>query len=186
MANIIVVFPKAEDAQSICRILRRRGYSVKGCTGSTSALQLVDDLGEGIVVCPYQIKGMLYDRLYEMLPPSFSMLLIARSQVISAGLPEGVEGLELPLRAADLVDKIEEMAASGAGQKRVALHGKASRSAHQQEEIAQAKALLMASRNWTEEEAHRYLTRTSMDSGRSLVQTAGMIISLMTPLEDEE
>jgi AmiR/NasT family two-component response regulator len=32
----------------------------------------------------------------------------------------------------------------------------------------------------TEEEAHRYLQKTSMDSGTNLVETAQMVLSMMT------
>ena len=46
--------------------------------------------------------------------------------------------------------------------------------------IAEAKALLMERNNMTEEEAHRYLQKTSMDSGTNLVETAQMVLSMMT------
>ena len=40
--------------------------------------------------------------------------------------------------------------------------------------------LLMARNHMTEEEAHRYLQKTSMDSGTNLVETAQMVLSMMT------
>lgn len=45
--------------------------------------------------------------------------------------------------------------------------------------ITEAKALLMERNHMTEEEAHRYLQKTSMDNGTSLVETAEMIFMLM-------
>ncbi|MDR0963028.1 MAG: ANTAR domain-containing protein, partial [Clostridium sp.] len=39
--------------------------------------------------------------------------------------------------------------------------------------------LLMARNHMTEEEAHRYLQKTSMDSGRSFVESAQMILALL-------
>ena len=47
-------------------------------------------------------------------------------------------------------------------------------------EIKDAKELLMARNHMTEEEAHRYLQKTSMDSGTNLVETAQMVLSMMT------
>ena len=43
-----------------------------------------------------------------------------------------------------------------------------------------AKELLMVRNHMTEEEAHRYLQKTSMDSGTNLVETAQMVLSMMT------
>ena len=45
--------------------------------------------------------------------------------------------------------------------------------------IDKAKALLMERNNMTEEEAHRYLQKCSMDSGTNMVETAQMVISLI-------
>ena len=45
--------------------------------------------------------------------------------------------------------------------------------------IEEAKALLMERNHMTEDEAHRYLQKTSMDSGNTLVETAQMVFALM-------
>ena len=45
--------------------------------------------------------------------------------------------------------------------------------------IRQAKELLMARNNLSEEEAHRYLQKSSMDSGTNMVETAQMVLSIM-------
>ncbi|BDF15193.1 ANTAR domain protein [[Clostridium] scindens ATCC 35704] len=45
--------------------------------------------------------------------------------------------------------------------------------------IRQAKELLMARNNMSEEEAHRYLQKSSMDSGTNMVETAQMVLSIM-------
>ena len=44
--------------------------------------------------------------------------------------------------------------------------------------LREAKELLMDRNHMTEEEAHRYLQKCSMDSGNSLMETAQMIFSL--------
>ena len=43
--------------------------------------------------------------------------------------------------------------------------------------VEQAKAVLMAGRGFTEEEAHRYLQKRSMDSGTRLLETARRVLS---------
>lgn len=53
------------------------------------------------------------------------------------------------------------------------------RDPRQQEVISQAKELLMARNNMSEAEAHRYLQKSSMDSGTNMVETAQMVLSIM-------
>ena len=42
----------------------------------------------------------------------------------------------------------------------------------------QAKSILMERNGMTEEEAHRYMQKCSMDSGTNIVETAQMVLSL--------
>ena len=54
------------------------------------------------------------------------------------------------------------------------------RSKEDQEMLSSAKAVLMERNGFSEEEAHRYIQKRSMDNGTGLVETAQMILSLMT------
>ena len=54
------------------------------------------------------------------------------------------------------------------------------RSDQDREMIEQAKAVLMERNSFSEDEAHRYIQKRSMDNGTGLVETAQMILSLMT------
>jgi response regulator NasT len=53
------------------------------------------------------------------------------------------------------------------------------RSAEQKAVIAEAKALLMERNHMSEEEAHRYLQKSSMDSGTNMLETAQMVLTIM-------
>ncbi len=49
MTNVIVVFPRTEDAQNIKNLLVRHGYEVAGtCTSGAQAIQTMDRLGRGL------------------------------------------------------------------------------------------------------------------------------------------
>jgi response regulator NasT len=52
------------------------------------------------------------------------------------------------------------------------------RDAREDKVIKQAKELLMTRNHKTEEEAHRYLQKNSIDSGTNMAETAGMILTL--------
>ena len=53
------------------------------------------------------------------------------------------------------------------------------RSEREENYIKNAKALLMERNHLTEEEAHRYIQKSSMDSGTNMVETAEMVLSIM-------
>lgn len=69
MSSMIVVFPKKETAANIRNILIRSGMDVAGvCTTAAQALQCADAVDEGIVICGYRMKDMMYSELRECLP----------------------------------------------------------------------------------------------------------------------
>lgn len=181
MANIVVVFPKLEDAKTIRNLLVRRGFPVQTvCASGAQALAAADQLGSGVIVCGYRLPDMLYDELYENAAPDFDLLLLASPRAMSGGIREGVVGVEMPLKAQDLLDSLEMLLRAGERRrKKKKKNLPPRRSSQEQKRIADAKALLMERNHMTEEEAHRYLQKTSMDSGTNLAETAEMIFALM-------
>ncbi len=180
MAGIIVVFPNRDNAANIRNLLVRNGMDVAGvCTSGAQAMNYVDAAGEGIVVCGYKLKDMVYTELKEYLPEGFEMLLVASKEKWEDGLAEGVVGLPMPLKAYDLVNTLRMMLETLERRRRKRKEEKKKRSVRQQEVIRQAKELLMSRNHMTEEEAHRYLQKNSMDSGTNMVETAEMVLSMM-------
>ena len=53
------------------------------------------------------------------------------------------------------------------------------RNLKEQAYIDEAKKLLMERNNMSEEEAHRYIQKHSMDSGTNMVETAQMVLQVM-------
>ena len=53
------------------------------------------------------------------------------------------------------------------------------RSAQEEALLKEAKEILMARNHLTENEAHKYLQKCSMDSGTNLVETAAMVLAMM-------
>ena len=62
--NIIVLFPRAEDAGNVRSLLVRHGFQVSAvCTTGAQALTQANDLGDGILVCGYKYPDMIYSEL---------------------------------------------------------------------------------------------------------------------------
>jgi len=180
VANIIVVFPKQENAMQIRNILLQNGFSVAGaCMSGSYVIHLTDGMEDGIIVCGYKFQDMTYHELREYLPDTFHFLLIASESLWDNGLEEGVVGLALPIVVHDLLDTVSMMNESIESARRWRREHGRMRSAYEKTLIAEAKGLLMERNKMTEEEAHRYLQKCSMDSGNTLVETAKMIQSIM-------
>ena len=94
MTGIIVVFPNKDNATNIRNLLARGGMDVIGvCSTGAQAMHYADTVDNGIVVCGYRMKDMMYTQLREYLPDSFEMLLIASQDKWSSGDGEGIVGL---------------------------------------------------------------------------------------------
>ncbi len=180
MVGVIVAFPNKENAINIRNLLTRGGITVTGvCTTGAQAMSFAEDADEGLVICGYKLKDMMYDELRECLPEQYEILLVASPDKWADGLANGVVGLAMPVKAYDLLSTVNMMMESLRWRRKKRKQAFPSRDPKQQEVIDEAKALLMDRNQMTEEEAHRYLQKNSMDSGRTLVETAEMILSMM-------
>ena len=84
MSSVVVVFPKLEDAKSIRNLLVRNGVDVVGiCTTGGEALDCMENLRGGIIVCSYRFRDMLYTDLKDQMRPGFEMLLLASQRVLA-------------------------------------------------------------------------------------------------------
>ncbi len=180
MINVVVVFPRIEDAKSIRNLLVRSGYKVSAvCSSGAQALAAADRLGSGVIVGGYRYPDMIYEELYNNVAPAFEMILVASPRVLSEGVAEGVVSIEMPLKVHDLISSIDMVIENLLRRRKRRREQPPQRSEKERKLIEEAKALLMERNHMTEEEAHRYLQKTSMDSGTNMAETAGMIFALM-------
>lgn len=76
--NVVIAFPKIENAKSIRSILMKSGYQVDAvCTTGGQALQNVNALDGGILICGYRFADMMCSEIQAYLPANFEMLLVA-------------------------------------------------------------------------------------------------------------
>ena len=67
MSNIIVVFPKRENAVNIRNSLVRAGIEVSAvCLTGAKVLQYADNWNDGIVVCGYRFQDMQYTDFFRI------------------------------------------------------------------------------------------------------------------------
>lgn len=181
MTNIIVAFPKQDNARNIKKILMQNGYHVDAlCTTGAQALQNANELDGGIIVCGYRFVDMMYTELHEYLPPQFEMLLVASPGNCGERNVENLVCLATPLKVNELLQTVEMMEFTITRRKKKSRQKPKERSEEETAMIGEAKTLLMERNNLSEEEAHRYMQKRSMDNGTGLTETAQMILSLLT------
>lgn len=181
MGSLIVVFPKLEDAKRIRDICVKHGQEVTAvCTTAAAALAEMNNLSSGIIICGYKLPDMFFAELKECLPQGFEMLLIATNRALSTVEGSGVMALSMPLSVYELMNTLSMMQQSIARRRKKEKSGPRMRSREEQAVIDNAKALLMERNHMTESGAHRYIQKCSMDSGTNLVETAQMILTLMS------
>lgn len=179
MINIIVVFPKKEIASKIKNILVKSGYEVAAiCVTGAQAIQVVERLEAGIVVSGIRFVDMVYHEMKEYLPENFEMLVVANNNQWQQYGEDDVIFLPLPMRAYDLVDTVEDMCGDLSDRMKRLKAKPKQRSANEQGVINRAKGLLMERNGFSEEEAHRFLQKHSMDSGNNMVDTAYMVLEM--------
>ncbi len=180
MLSIIIAFPKIEDANSIKNALVRNGYGINAtCTTGAQVITTANDLDDGIVICGYRFSDMHYSELNNYLPKGFEMLLIASATKLEECTDNNIVCLSMPIKMQDLLNTLQMMSYNYSRRKKKDKEKPKPRSEVDKAIINKAKLVLMERNNMTEEEAHRYIQKNSMDSGTNMVEMAEMILSLM-------
>ena len=87
--------------------------------------------------------------------------------------------LSMPLKVHELIQTVETMSYTITRMRKKRRTEPKVRSEEEKRMLQDAKELLMVRNNMSEEEAHRYIQKRSMDNGTGLIETAQMILSLM-------
>ena len=161
-------------------ILVKNGFSVTAvCTSGAQALSYADEFHDGIIICGYRLADMICSELQQNIPKGFEILLMASQRLLTEVEGGSMVGLAMPLKVHELISTVSMMSQNIIRRKKKQREKPKQRNEEEAATIAQAKELLMARNNMTEEEAHRYLQKHSMDNSTNMVETAQMVLSMM-------
>lgn len=181
MVNIIVVFPKQQDAVRIRNLLVQNGHHVtKVCTSGGAVIQTIDQMldSDGIIISGYKYQDMSYRELYQYIPNYFDMMVMASRVHLDEIFEYNVVKVSLPVRSYEFLSALQVMENTLIRKRKSRSQKPGERTDAQKELIEHAKGVLIESKSMTEEEAHRYLQTTSMNNGTNIVETSQMIIEL--------
>lgn len=179
VANIIVAFPRLDDAKNVRNILVRNGYQVNAvCTTGAQVLTYADGLGTGIIICSYKLADVLFFEVQEYMPPGFEMLVLASKSRINECAGTGVVSVPMPFVISDFLDTVGMMVAAAERRKRQAKSIPRLRTEQDKEIISRAKDILINRNGLSEDEAHKFIQKCSMDSGTNMVESAQMVLAM--------
>lgn len=173
MDQVIVAFESAKSAGRIKDILEASGTaSCILCKTADQVRRTVNKLHITAVICGFKLADQSAETLAEDLPPACAMLVLAARNLLDLLQNDDIFRLTAPVSKGDLIASVRMLLQMGHRLER------AMRPRRSPEELAlirQAKDRLM-DRGMTEEQAHRYLQKTSMDRGAKLLQTAQTVL----------
>ena len=179
MADLIIAFPKLDDAKNLRKLLVRNGYDVNMvCDSGAQIVGAVNELDGGIIISGYKFSDMHYSEINDYLPKGFNMLLLASPAKLEDCDLDGTVSLAMPFKVQDLLNTLEMMMVQYNRWKKKQKKKPKARSENDRKVITTAKELLMERNQMTEDEAHHYIQKLSMDSGTNMVETAEMILEL--------
>ena len=106
------------------------------------------------------------------------MLLLASQRIIDEA-PNSVSTVQMPMKASVLIDTVNDMLYHLERRIKKEKKKPKARSWKEQNYISNAKMMLMQRNHLSEDEAYRYIQKSSMDSGTNMVETAQMLLMLL-------
>ncbi|MDD6483479.1 MAG: ANTAR domain-containing protein [Clostridiales bacterium] len=173
MERIVLAFSNDETARKIKHILDGSGYEVSYISHSRDELlRILANQDELLVIMGYKIGEFVADDIYEDLFPSQKLMSIVKAEKQSLIENEDIFVLPLPVNRQNLISSIEIFL--GVVHKR----SSTKRSGEDQKIIEKAKLYLMEKHCMTEEQAHRFIQKRSMDTGSKFIDMARMILHI--------
>ena len=172
MQQLLIAFAGEKTRKHIQEIFDSIGIKPAVVCGSgAEILRQCAQFTGGVVLCGYKLYDMMADELYEDLPEGYAMALLAAQPQLDACNHQEICKLSAPARRSELVGTVKMLL--GVQEEPASVP---KRSEEDRWLIDQAKELLMNRNQMTENQAHRFLQKRSMDSGEKMVQTAARVL----------
>ena len=162
-------------------LAKKQGFDVVlACTTGAQAISKANELDGGIIISGYKLMDMYYADLYDYLPKGFELLLMDSRAKLDNCYNNNIVCVEMPVKMRELVETLNMMLYRYERQKKK--QKKLARKAEEKVLINRAKEVLMDRNHMSEEEAHYYLQKTSMDAGTAMPEVAEMVLSMQDML----
>lgn len=179
MSSILVANSNADYAKKIAAVLHSGGLNVSGvCTSGSQVIDFTNRHYQGgVVVCSEKLTDMPALNLPRVVGSGYDFLFVLKSQQVNVSDSLSCTSLLLPLNRVDLISTVN-MLLNISDYSSLSIKKKmTSDSLNEKQVIENAKNILIARNHFTEPQAHRFIQKKSMDTGKKMIETALIIVS---------
>lgn len=174
MEKIVLGFSKDTTAEKIKNMLYGTGYEVMTiCHSKAEIIRSISEIDEVLVIMSRKLPDATADSVYEDMLPGQKLMVIVKADAAEDIENPDILILPLPITKQRLISSMDVF--MGVIEKRRKSGG---RNKEDEEIIKKAKLFLMETYMMTEEQAHRFIQKRSMDSGSKFIDTAKMILNI--------
>ncbi len=169
--DVFIAFSNKNTALSIAKTVMAAGFNAACAVLTAGALkQKLTYYDCGIVICGCRFGDENINALLPEIPETFNIILIGTPDQLAYCDDERAVKLAVPINANELICYMDML--------RPELpDGHKKRSAEDRQLIERAKKFLITHYNMTEAQAHRFLEKKSMETGRTMAETAKKILN---------
>lgn len=174
MERVVLAFSKDETAEKIRRMLDGSGYEVSAlCHSKAELLRSITDMDDVLIIMGYKLPDAVADEVYEDLGDGQKLMSIVKADNRHEIYNQDIFVVTLPVNRQILINSIETFV--GIIERR---RHRVKRTPEEEKIIDNAKAYLMENHRMTEEQAHRFIQKRSMDTGAKFIDTARQILNI--------
>lgn len=177
MERVLIAFSAERIRQRIVCLLSGEGWETTVCLSGAEVIRTARQLGGAAVLCGFYLPDMTADALAAELRGTAALLVLAKAAYLDLCGGENLYKLPLPASRAELLASLH-MLLNAEGHR--LYHPVSRRKEEETALIRRAKELLMDVNRMTEEEAHRFLQKRSMDQGLRMAEAAQYILDSHT------
>lgn len=176
MERIVLAFSSDATALKIKSMLEGTGCRIDKviCHTAAELFRTISDYDSVLVIMGFKLPDMIADEVFENLDTDCKLISIVRADHADDIYNEDIFVLPLPLSRQKLVSAVSVYFGRFTEEKTV----KKGRSPEEEKLIEEAKLFLMENYHMTEQQAHRFIQKRSMDVGAKFVDTARTILNM--------
>ncbi len=172
--NLFIAFDSKKVSLSIAKILLSNGIKVNKIAERVSDILDVNKYyTSGIIIMGYCFDNQYINDIIDHIDSNISVICIGKREQLEFCDDERIFKLAVPLNKTDLICSVEMLMAVDSRYK-----PKSTKSYTDEKLIQSAKQVLIDVYAMSEEQAHRYMQKKSMDTGRKLVEIAKIILEI--------
>lgn len=172
--KVVLAFSKDSTAEKIKNMLYGSGYEVmRVCHSKAELIRYISHMDEILVIMGYKLRDAVADEVYEDMLEGQKLMAIVKADMQGNIENPDILTLPLPLNRQHLISAVDVF--WGAAERRKKSSG---RTAEDEKIINKAKLFLMETYMMSEEQAHRFIQKRSMDTGAKFTDTAKMILNI--------